>query len=81
MVLPSEWIPVVLGSDDDAAWETMEQAKRAMSQLMRFYDEIVSDLGAGSRYSIIIDRLGDPPDELDLADDWCRGYALGFAFC
>lgn len=80
MVMPSEWIPVVLGDDESPAWKTMEQAQRAMSLLMRFYNEIASDLHpAGRRYSILIDRLGDRPDTLDLADDWCKGYTLGFA--
>jgi hypothetical protein len=31
MVMPSEWIPVVFGLDEDSAWETMEQAQRATS--------------------------------------------------
>jgi uncharacterized protein YecA (UPF0149 family) len=47
---------------------------------MRFYNEVTSDLAPGGRrFSILIDRLGDKPDILDLADDWCRGYTLGFA--
>jgi len=80
MVVPSEWIPVVFGDDEDHPWETMEQAQRAMGLLMRFYNEISSDLGPGGRrYSILIDSLGDRPDTLELADDWCTGYTLGFA--
>jgi uncharacterized protein len=80
MVVPSEWIPVIFGGgEEDDAWETMQQAQRAMSLVMRFYNEISSDLGPGGRrYSILIDRIGDRPDTLDLADDWCRGYTLGF---
>ncbi len=27
----------------------------------------------------MIDRIGDPPDTLDLADNWCRGYVAGMA--
>ena len=51
-----------------------------MSLLMRFHNEISSDLSSGGRrYSIVIDRLGDGADALELADDWCRGYALGIA--
>jgi uncharacterized protein len=80
MVTPSEWIPVVFGDDESAAWETIEQAQRAMNLLMGFYNEIGADLRPGGRrFSILIDRLGDKPDTLDLADDWCRGYTLGFA--
>ncbi|HZZ00845.1 MAG TPA: UPF0149 family protein [Candidatus Baltobacteraceae bacterium] len=78
IVMPSEWIPVIFGDEDAGPWETMEQAQRAMTLIMRFYNEIASDLGPGRRrYSILIDRIGDRPDTLDLADDWCRGYMLG----
>jgi uncharacterized protein len=80
MIVPSEWIPVVFGDQDDAGWKTIAQARRAMTLLMRFYNEISSDLGPGGRqYTILIDRIGDSPDTLDLADDWCRGYLLGVA--
>jgi uncharacterized protein len=79
MIVPSEWVPVVFGDDEDHPWETMEQAQRAMHLLMRLYNEISSDLGSGGRrLSILIDRIGDRPDTLDLADDWCTGYTLGF---
>jgi uncharacterized protein len=80
IVLPSEWIPVVFGDDEDSVWETMAQAQRAMGLLMRFYNEIASDLApSGRSYGIMVDRTGDRSDFLDLADDWCKGYALGFA--
>jgi hypothetical protein len=73
MVMPSEWIPVIF---NDPGWESPEQAQRAMTLLMRFHSEIASDLSPnGRRYSIIIDRLGDGADAIDLADDWCWGYA------
>lgn len=80
MVAPSEWIPVIFGDPGDVAWETMDQARRAMTLIMRFYNEISADFAPGGRrYSILIDRIGDRPDTLDLADDWCRGYTLGIA--
>ncbi len=80
IVPPSQWVPMVFADDGDHPWETAEQAQRAMGLLMRLNNEIASDLlGGGRRYSILIDRLGDPPDTLDLADDWCKGYTLAFA--
>jgi uncharacterized protein len=30
-------------------------------------------------YSILIDQIGDPPDTVDFADDWCKGYVAGIA--
>jgi hypothetical protein len=49
MVVPSEWIPVVFGDDEDSRWETMDQARHAIGLLMRFYNEIASDLGPSVR--------------------------------
>jgi uncharacterized protein len=78
MVMPSEWIPVVFHDPADVGWESKQQAQRAMTLLMRFHNEIVADLEPpGRRYSIMIDRLGDGAESVDLADDWCRGYVLG----
>jgi uncharacterized protein len=79
-ILSSEWIPVVFRNEDSEGWESMRQAKRAMDLLMRFNNEVAIDLLEEFRgFSIMIDRIGDPPDTLDLADDWCRGYVAGMA--
>ncbi len=80
IVMPSEWIPVVFGDDESASWETIDQARHAMSLLMRLYNEVASGLGrGGGRFSIFLDRIGSRPHFLDLADGWCKGYALGMA--
>ncbi|HKU81279.1 MAG TPA: UPF0149 family protein [Candidatus Tumulicola sp.] len=80
VIVPSQWIPIVFWDEGDRGWENMKQVQRAMDLLMRFYNEIPSDLGPGDRrYSVLIDRLGDRPHTLDLATDWCRGYMLGTA--
>ncbi len=44
---------------------------------MRFYGEVVADLLDSARYGISIDRCGDEPDALGIADDWCGGYPFG----
>jgi uncharacterized protein len=73
----SEWIEVVFPSDE-TVWESSRQAKRAMSVLMRFNNEVAGELLEEHRgFSIMIDRLGDPPDTVDLADGWCCGYVAG----
>ncbi len=80
MVAPSELMPFVFGSADDHAWETMDQARRGMSLVMRFYNEVAADLSSDRRrYSILIDRVGDPPDTAEFADDWCKGYLFGIS--
>ncbi len=76
----SEWVPVVFRNEEPEGWESMRQAKRALNLLMRFNNEVALDLLEESRgFSVMIDRLGDPPDTVDLADDWCRGYVAGMA--
>jgi len=80
MITPSEWIPVVFGGSDDRAWQTMDQARSAMSLLMRFYNEVASSLHPdAAQYGILVDRLGDEADTSDFADDWCKGYLAGIA--
>lgn len=73
----SEWVPIVFRNDEGPGWESMRQAKRAMDLLMRFNNEIAAGLMGDANYGILLDRLGDPPDTVDFADDWCKGYAVG----
>ena len=80
VVRTSEWIPVVFRHDEPDGWKTMREAKRALTLLMRFYNEIVADLsGESGRYGLLFDRIGDPPDTVDFADDWCKGYVAGMS--
>jgi yecA family protein len=77
-VQPSQWIPVIFRNGESETWKTMKQAKRAMTLLARFYNEVVADLAAGNgRYGILLDRIGDPPHTVDVGDDWCKGYLAG----
>ncbi len=78
VVMPSEWIATVFGDPGDSEWKSMDEARRAMDLLMRFYNEVAFDLQSDPEtFGIIIDRIGDEPDAFDLADDWCRGYLVG----
>jgi len=79
-VRPSEWIPQVFDGPDERAWETIEQARGAMGLLMRFYNEVVANLRReDDRFAVMIDRIGEGADALDLVDDWARGYVHGIA--
>jgi uncharacterized protein len=81
MVMPSEWLPLVFGGDEAAHWVDLDQASEAMALVMRFYNEILSDLSDddGKRYTVIVDSIGEPPDTVDYAGGWCTGYLYGFA--
>lgn len=76
-VQPSEWIAVVFRGNDSEDWKT---TKRALTLLRRFHNEVVVDLAGGNGpYGILLDRIGDPPHTIDIADDWCKGYLAGVA--
>ena len=48
LVQPSEWLPIVLGPDDDEhGWESMEQAKDGLNLLMRFYNQVAIEFQRG----------------------------------
>jgi len=78
IIVPSEWIPIVFGDSDESAWADTKQAEQRMNLLMRFQNEVADGLYTG-RFAIMIDRVGEPPDTEDFADDWCLGYALGLS--
>jgi yecA family protein len=64
-VLPSEWMPVVLGDSEQIRMRS-PLAVRAMELLMCAFNEVVHDLGSV-----------DPLAGLEIGDQWCKGYRLG----
>lgn len=77
LIKPAEWMPFVFGAEDNA-WEDERQADRALDLTMRFYNQVCLDLLDSDRqFRILIDRIGEPSDYLDLADGWCKGYLVG----
>ncbi|HUY40031.1 MAG TPA: UPF0149 family protein [Candidatus Dormibacteraeota bacterium] len=74
LVPPSQWVPFVFGGLEGPGWADIEQAQRGMTLLMRFHNEVAADLQSEDNFRIMIDRIGEPPDTVDYADDWCAGY-------
>jgi uncharacterized protein len=80
LIMPSEWMILVFGSTEDNAWEDDRLADRTIDLAMRFYNEVCLDLVDSDRqFRIMIDRIGEPSDYLDLADAWCKGYLIGIS--
>jgi len=84
-VLPSEWLPVVLG-EDDPAWETEEAASRTLELLTRHWHTVVlsfredwSGVSAEEGAEAMYFPLLDDPDESGhpLAEGWARGFRDG----
>ncbi len=66
-IMPSLWQPVAFG---DHVWESQEQAEQVFGWLMRFYNQILSDLNAGRwiHPRVVLSDFGDDPRA------WCRGF-------
>jgi yecA family protein len=79
MVMPSDWLPLVFGGEDDRTVGTEQQARRALDLLMRFYNEIATELDRGDRYRVLLDRFGDPPHTYFIVERWCEGYLYGMS--
>jgi yecA family protein len=78
LILPSEWMPTVFGGPEEFAWKDIEQARRVTTLLTRFNNEVADDLlGDGREYNVLLDCVGDAPDDRFFGDEWCRGYILG----
>ena len=70
----------MLGSGDSAAWASTDELEDASSLLMRFYNEIASDVQAGAdAYYILVDRIDTGRGAPLSAAAWCGGYRAGIA--
>lgn len=71
-VLPSAWIPVVLGEDHEFAGEA--EAREIMGLLMGLHNETARQLNEGEGFDFIL--YGPEGEEEDLAS-WAEGYLMG----
>jgi yecA family protein len=72
LIMPSEWLPIVLGDFKKSGWESVEQVQSATDSVLRFYNEVAFDLMRNAEnFSILVD------DSERAADGWCNGFVLG----
>ena len=77
LITPAQWMPAVLGNPK---YETPEQAAQVTDFLMRFYNEIVTDLVAGEALGMLLHRDdGAAEDDFDY-ETWCQAYLDGVDF-
>jgi len=74
LVLPSEWMPVVLG--DEPEYESDAQAEEVVELLMRFYNQVVLDLENDQAPDLILYPAEEGGDKYDYAP-WADAYLLG----
>ena len=73
-ILPSVWLPEVLGESPEYA--SGEQAQEVLDLLMKFYNSIATALANREDFDLILYGLEENPDELDYVP-WCDGYVYG----
>jgi uncharacterized protein len=79
MVMPSEWLTVVLG-DGQCEWPNLDEAKAALGITMAMYNSVAQALHTSrDDFAVLIERIGDGDDAADFANEWCRGYVRGVA--
>jgi uncharacterized protein len=71
LVMPSAWIPVVLG---DAQFASLEEAREVNDLLMRFYNASVRAVASDEGIDLISYPVEEGEEELAL---WCEGYLEG----
>jgi uncharacterized protein len=75
VIVPSEFMPLIFGDDDEGGWETIKQAERAYTLILRLNNEIVAGLIAGEFR--IPERRGRKQSGTALLAEWCDGYMVG----
>jgi uncharacterized protein len=74
-VPPDEWMPQVI--DDTNPFESLEQAERAISLILRMYNSVASDLDE-LRWEPILGAVETEGGESTYsAQGWCEGFTLG----
>ncbi|MCO6512475.1 MAG: UPF0149 family protein [Aridibacter famidurans] len=75
LIQPSRWIPVVWG-DCDPVWDTLEEAQKWITMLIRHMNSINKELNANSLEPIFGGREVDG-ENFTIVDEWCEGYMRG----
>jgi uncharacterized protein len=73
-VMPSEWLPAVLGGS--VAYEDEAQANEVLTLILGLYNDIVAALGDDDGFSPILYPVAENSDELDFAA-WADAYIYG----
>lgn len=75
MIMPSEWMPEIWGSDDPV-FDTMEQAQTVTGTIMSRYNDIIKELDA-NKYAPIFDY--DERSDETLWEIWFDGFFRGIS--
>ena len=79
-VLPSEWIPLVLGTEQNDAFSSVEEAQRVMQLLMRYMNSLIASFHVDAEQFVPIYeccKFEKKEDEDAAATSWALGFILG----
>lgn len=80
LVMPSEWLPLIWGTDDEDAepvFDSRKDAQETVGLVMKHYNAIANDLLRGNGYAPIFD-VDTRHDEV-LWELWSEGFAQAMA--
>jgi uncharacterized protein len=77
-IKPTEWLDAVFGDSFVRKWKNRNHLHRAIDLIMRFNNEVASDLMTG-KFGVLLEQRGEPPDDEEFGELWCRGYTVGMS--
>lgn len=73
MIMPSEWLPEVWGSDDEPTFDNMAQAQKTMAAVMAHYNRVAERLANPAKpYEIVLEN--DETDGTPFWEFWIAGF-------
>lgn len=72
-VMPSRWLPEVLGEGHQ--FSSVEEAQEITALLMSLHNDVARQLNEGGGFEFIV--YGDEGDDHDSIAIWCQGYLIG----
>ena len=80
LVNPSEWMPAVW-NHTLPEYDSKEQASRIMEILMKWYNNVASDINSGTYQPMMaVWELEGSTEEVEYPEDWCLGFLEGMKF-
>ena len=72
-VMPSRWLPAVLGEDHQ--FSTLDEAREITALLMSLHNDVARQLNEGDGFDFIL--YGGEGEDHDSIAIWCEGYLVG----
>ena len=83
LILPNEYIPIIFGDDEDAAFDSQEEAMEFFNLTMRHWNFIADELQRSltKQNHIHYPILVEDENGIELGNDWATGFMKGVFVC